>query len=583
MSTPTRPPAPLFHPGHAIVAALLVITLGGCATHSVPPPEPESAGSTAAFEPTQTRQRPFTRDALYGLLVAEFALHRGNYLLAMENYLEQAQATRDAGVAARATHLARYFGAEGSTLQAAMLWNDVDPGNAEARFTAATALARAGRSREAFKRMSELAPNAGPSNFTAIAASALELPVEEREQMLDVLQHREEQSADVLIARSLLLHSLQRDDEALEGTTRVLDEDPDNFQALLLSAQIHHDMGEPATGNALFEEALERHPEDHRLRLNYARLLSRSDTAAAERQFRILLEQDPADAEVRLALAQMYHEAGQFDRMREELNTLLEEGNASNVAQFLLAQDAERREDAAEAIRHYLEIRPGSMFMAAETRAAELLVETRGLDAMGKALAAQRARWRIETVPLTLLESELRLEQGDTAGAARLLDAALAAQPDEPPLLYARSLTSERRGDVAALERDLRHMLELDPDNATAMNALGYSLANLTTRYTEALSLIESALTLQPDDPAIIDSMGWVLYRLGRREEALSYLQRAFDAFPDHEVAAHLGEVLWVDGRQDEARRIWRQGLKDRPDSDLIRDTVKRLGADLSQ
>ncbi len=583
MSTPTRPLSFPFRQGRAIVTIALAMVLAACATHpstwnEPPAPAPETTPETTP-DTTPIVVRPFPRDALYGLLVAEFALHRGALDLALKNYLVQAQETRDAGVAARATRLARFLGAEAATLQAALLWSDLEPENAEARFTAAIALARAGRAREAFVRMSGLDPASAPTNFAGVAASALDLPAQERGEMLEALQQRKEQSADVLVATGLLLHSLQRYNEALDCTARVLADDPDNSQALLLSAQVYHDLGDAATGNTAVERALERHPDDRRLRLSYARLLARSDLAGAERQFRILLEQDPADAEVRLALALVYHESGQFDRMSEELNALLAEGSHVSAAHFYLAQEAERRQDIEESIRHYLEIQPGPVFMTAVTRAAELLVENRGLDALGSVLAAQRARWSAEALPLTLLESELRLERDDVSGAARLLDAALAGQPDEPALLYARSLVSERRGDVPALERDLRHMLRLDPQNALALNALGYSLANLTDRHTEALGLIEHALALHPDDPAIIDSLGWALYRLGRREEALTQLQRAFDAFPDHEVAAHLGEVLWVDGRHDEARAVWSKGLEGKPDSRLIHDTMHRLGA----
>lgn len=582
MSTPTQPPSSPSTAVRAVTAALLAAVLGGCATS---PNAPQSPAAPPAAEPvvaTPVVQRPFPREALYGLLVAEFAIRRGALDIALQNYLEQAQATRDAGVAARGTRMARYLGAEEATLRLALLWSELEPQNPEARFTAATALARAGRAREAFDQMHALPAAAGPTNFAGIAASALDLPQPDREEMLAELQRREAPSADVLIASGLLLQSLERNDEALASAERVLADDPDNFQALLLSAQVHHNLGDPAAGNAAIERALQRNPDDRRLRLQYARLLARSDLAAAEEQFRVLLGQDPADAEVRLALALVYRESGQFDRMSEELNTLLAEGNQTSAAHFYLAQDAERREDSEDAIRHYLEIRPGPTFMAAATRAAELLIESRGLEELGSAFVALRERWSAQALPLTLLESELRVEQDDLGGAARLLDAALAARPDEPALLYARSLVSERRGDLAALERDLRHMLRLDPQNALALNALGYSLANLTPRHAEALELIGRALALRPDDPAIIDSMGWVLYRLGRHDEALVQLRRAFEAFPDHEVAAHLGEVLWMSGAREEAREVWRQGLQTRPDSRLISDTMRRLGAEPS-
>lgn len=566
----------------AATAALGAVLIAACtATPATAPRDTGAAapGAEALAPAPEPVYRPFPEDTLYALLVAEFAARRGALDVALQNYLQQAESTRDAGVAARATRIARYMGAERATLEAALLWAELEPRNPEARFTAATELARAGRPQEAFEHMRALDAAHGPTNFAAVTASALDLPAKEREEMLAALERIEGDSADLQIARAVLLQSLERNDEALALVARVLEAEPDNYQALLLEAQVYQNTGDLPKAYARIEQALADDPDNKRLRLQYARLLAKTDLARAEEQFRILVEQNPGDSELRLALALVYRESGQYDRMSEELNALLAEGNQSSAAHFYLAQDAERRGDNEDAIRHYLEIRPGQMFMASVTRAAELIVASRGIEAIGEPLAQLRRRWIAQALPLTLLEAELRLEKNDVAGAGRLLDAALAETPEEPGLLYARSMVSERRGDVAAMERDLRAMLRLDPDSALAMNALGYSLANLTDRHAEALALIQRALALKPDDPAILDSMGWVQYRLGHLEEALGYLRQAFERYPDHEVAAHLGEVLWVSGKREEARAAWRKGLENKPDSQLILDTMRRLGA----
>ncbi|MBP6382272.1 MAG: tetratricopeptide repeat protein [Pseudomonadales bacterium] len=555
------------------------VLVAACAATPAREPQDIDAAATTSAPAPEPVYRPFPEDTLYALLVAEFAARRGALDTALQNYMQQAVRTRDPGVAARATRMARYMGAERATLDAALLWAELEPQNPEARFTAATELARAGRPNEAFGHMRALDAAHGPTNFAAVTASALDLPANEREGMLKALQGIEGDSADLLIARAVLLQSLERNEEALAAVAAVLEAEPDNYQALLLEAQVYQNIGDLPRAHARIEHALAKDPGDKRLRLQYARLLAKTDLAKSEEQFRILVEQNPADAELRLALALVYRESGQFDRMSEELNALLAEGNQSSAAHFYLAQDAERRGDNDEAIGHYLEIRPGQMFMASITRAAELIIASRGIEALGEPLAQLRERWVAQALPLTLLESELRVEAEDLAGAQRLLDRALAETPAEPGLLYARSMVSEKRGDIAAMERDLRAMLRLDPDSALAMNALGYSLANLTDRLAEALALIQQALALKPDDPAIIDSMGWVQYRLGHIEEALGYLRQAFEKYPDHEVAAHLGEVLWVSGEREEARAIWDKGLESKPDSRLIHDTMRRLGA----
>ena len=161
-----------------------------------------------------------------------------------------------------------------------------------------------------------------------------------------------------------------------------------------------------------------------------------------------------------------------------------------------------------------------------------------------------------------------------------VLDEALAAQPENMPLQYARAMLSEKLDNISAMERDLRSILENDPDNATALNALGYTLADRTERYDEALQLISRALELRPDEPAILDSMGWILFRTGHYEESLEYLNRAYSGFPDPEIAAHLGEVLWVSGEADEARAVWFEALDRDPNHSLLLETLDRLGVE---
>ncbi|MBK6288620.1 MAG: tetratricopeptide repeat protein [Pseudomonadales bacterium] len=564
----------------ARVAAGVVLTgiMVACSGAAQPVPAAVTAPEPlpASAEPTY---RPFPEDTLYALLVAEFAARRGVLDVALGNYLQQAARTHDAGVAARATRMARYFGADRATLEAALLWAAAEPEEPEAQFTAATELARAGRPREAFAHMRAAHDAGGASNFAVIAASSLELAPSERREMLAELEALGPgNEVDVLIARAVLLQSVDENELALARVREVLALDPDNYQAILIEAQVYQNLGDTEKAYARIEQALRDTPDNTRLRLQYARLLAKTDLARSEEQFRILVAQQPDDAELRLSLALVYHETGQFERMSEQLNALLAAGQQLNAAHFYLGQEAERQGDNDAAIAHYLEVKPSPMFIAALARGCELISRTRGPTALGEAMTELRARWPDQKLRLLLLESELRVESKDYDGAWRLLSNALAEQPEEPALLYARSMVSEKRGDVAAMEQDLRRMLALDPDNSLALNALGYSLANLTDRFAEALALISHALELKPDDPAILDSMGWVQYRLGNLELALENLRKAFDRFPDHEVAAHLGEVLWVMGRTDEARLVWGKGLAGTPDSAIIRATTERLG-----
>lgn len=577
----SRPPGFFAAACQARRATAIVVLAGLVAACSIVPRPAPPLAATPEPEPVpvEPRYRPFPEDTLYALLVAEFAARRGLPDVALGNYLQQAALTGDAGVAARATRMARYFGADRATLEAALLWVEEQPDEPEAQFTAATELARAGRPREAFDHMRAAHEAGGTSNFALIAASSLDLPESDRRTMLATLETLGPgNEVDVLTARAVLLQSLDENEPALERVREVLALDPDNYQAILIEAQIYQNLGDTEKAYNRIEQALRDTPDNTRLRLQYARLLSKTDLARSEEQFRILVEQQPDDAELRLSLALVYHETGQYERMSEQLNTLLAAGQQQNAAHFYLAQEAERQGDNEAAIAHYLEVTPSPMFLAALARGCELINRTRGSAALGEAMTKLREQWPEQSLRLLLLESELRTESGDLDGAWQVLSTALAKQPDEPALLYARSMVSEKRGDVAGVERDLRRMLALNPDDSLALNALGYSLANLTDRFAEALVLISRALELKPDDPAILDSMGWVLYRLGKREQALTNLQDAFERFPDPEVAAHLGEVLWVMGRTDEARAVWGKALANTPNSAIIRATTERLG-----
>ena len=175
-----------------------------------------------------------------------------------------------------------------------------------------------------------------------------------------------------------------------------------------------------------------------------------------------------------------------------------------------------------------------------------------------------------------LVEGEILSQVDLSVEAYKLYSDYLASQPDDTEILYARALVAESLDRLDEAETDFRHILEIDPDNTRSLNALGYTLADRTDRYEEALVYVEKAYAQSPDDPAIIDSMGWVLYRLGRLQESRDYLQRAYDMTQDSEIAAHLGEVMWAMGDRDAARALWQSARKANPGDPMLEDTVRR-------
>jgi tetratricopeptide (TPR) repeat protein len=199
------------------------------------------------------------------------------------------------------------------------------------------------------------------------------------------------------------------------------------------------------------------------------------------------------------------------------------------------------------------------------------------LAAARKQLHSVRPTSEASAVRFFIADADLLREAGKLDEAMKVLDDALAQLPGDNDLLYARSLMAEKLGRIDQSEADLKQILASDPDNVQALNALGYTLADRTTRYKEALGYIQRALELSPDEPAILDSMGWVQYRLGNMEQAINFLRRAYKLDADPEVAAHLGEVLWVSGDRSAANQVWDKALKKDPKSKPLLDTVKRF------
>jgi tetratricopeptide (TPR) repeat protein len=188
-----------------------------------------------------------------------------------------------------------------------------------------------------------------------------------------------------------------------------------------------------------------------------------------------------------------------------------------------------------------------------------------------------RSRYPERSERLFGIEADLLSRSGDLEGAVVALSRGLDTNPESASLRYARAMLGEQLDNLTLMERDLKAIIASDPENATALNALGYTLADRTQRFDEAYELISRALALQPGEPAILDSMGWVLYRKGEYAEAIGYLERAYAAFPDPEVAAHLGEVLWVSGDTDGAVKIWEAALEEAPDHEVLVTTIRRL------
>jgi tetratricopeptide (TPR) repeat protein len=271
-------------------------------------------------------------------------------------------------------------------------------------------------------------------------------------------------------------------------------------------------------------------------------------------------------------------QANDYDSAEIQLKRALDTGYSEpDVARIYMGQLTEERKRYDEALKWYASVEPGEQFINAQARYAGVLARQGRLPEARKHLQEVNTQNAQQRVQLTQAEAQLLRDANAYQEAFDLLAQALQKMPDYPDLLYDHAMAAEKVNRVDVLEASLRKLIELRPEHAHAYNALGYTLADRNERLPEAQQLIEKALKIAPDDAFIMDSMGWVLYRRGRNREAIDYLQRAYGLRPDGDIAAHLGEVLWADGQQDQARKLWTEALKDNAPNEALQNTIRRF------
>ena len=560
--------------------------LAGCASQAVDPVAPvlsevndskEAVGST----PPEPEVMAFPEGTLLALLTAEVAGYRGDYQYALDQYLIEAEKTLDPGVAARVTRLAAYMKADDKLYQAASLWAQADPESLEAHQFLADQLVKRALYVDALETMQTIDRLGGEAQFDYFAYRVGRMTQEDRQALLlglnDMLTVNPNEP-QILFSKAALLEALGDGPAALETADTLLGLKPAELNFIILKANLLSDLNQKQAAQAFLSEQLAINPDQPRLRLLLARLLFEAQAFSDARvQYQILHEIRPEDGEILFALAMLSIEQADFAQARLHLGRLVRTDQRVNQAQYYLGLVAEKTGDVALALREFAKVDGGYEYLSAQGRIVELISVNQSLEDARSYLAKKKLAHIGLRSQFDLIEGQL-LSRVDAEDALfEHLDEAIEAQAGDIPLLYFRAMSGQKYDRLDILERDLKQVLTLDPGNADAMNALGYTLADQTDRYDEAYVLIEKALRLKPEEPAFIDSMGWVLYRLNRYEEAIDYLEQAFERFPNDEVAAHLGEVLWQSGKTRRAKRVWKEALSETPDSTFLQSVVKRF------
>ena len=567
-----------------LIFLLLITGLTGCANQPqqiLKPPLKQLPPSSPLT--SETRYRTIPADSLFALLAAELAGKRQQYDVSLGYYLEQAEATQDPDIARRAARIAQFLGQPETAITALDIWRADDPGNVEALKIAAQVAINQGQWLESIALLAELKQLGGDAPFDFVAAQMKQLPTDQLlavKQKLTDLSQRYPKDPRLLYSLAIISQQQKEYEITLSQLNRVVKVDPNFVNAVIQKARVLLLMDETVEATNWLAKNQQRFTDNQVLLLMLARLyLDQEDYPKARPLFKTLTELKSDNATELLSLALIDQQLKNYQSAEQILLGLQAYPQLFSVANFYLGELAEQQQDFDRALNFYRSIAPSREFPMAVLYAARIIKKQVSLDAAREFIEERRVQFPESQLDLLKIEVRLLIEVDRYNQAIDQLNIGLDQFPDQPELLYSRAMVAEQLNDLGALEVDLRRLLELQPENVEALNALGYTLANKTERFDDAFILIEQALSLSPDNPAIIDSMGWLYFRQGLYDQAEPLLRRAFELLNDHEIAAHYGELLWTLGQQTAAQKVWSKGLEKTPDSVLIDETRRRLGA----
>ena len=583
---------PLGYLARLVLPGAVAFMLTACAQtniSSVEPVEPEAVREDAGGKARITRVEPvrpkvaLTEELLYKLLIAEFAGHRGLLDISIQNYLDLARTTRDHRIVERAARIAVFARNDAAALAAARLWVELDPRNPDPHQVLAVMKLRAGDVEQAALHLQDIfAYSDGEANEKLWMIANLLGSENDKEAVLAVMEKlvaAQDNSAAALYAFAHVaakLDDLERSRELLEATLALT---PDNDNAVLSYISILQRLGREQEASAWLEQELaQREGNDFALRMAYGRLLMefRQYDKALD-QFELLAAREPGNPDVLYALGLLYLQSNRLDDSESLFKKLSEQGgNQTDVANYYLGRIAEEKRHYDEASAWYQGVHKGEHYFDAQVRLAMLLARKGEVEQARNHLNSIRQQNGQQALIIVQAEGELLIQAEQYEEAVAVYTRALGDQYDAD-LLYSRAMAAEKIGRLDMVETDLRTILEHEPEHAQALNALGYTLADATDRHAEAYELIKKALELRPSDFYILDSMGWVLYRLGRLDEAVEYLRMALTKRQDPEIAAHLGEVLWVRGEREQAKEVWEAALEQTPEDTRLLDVIERF------
>ena len=589
--------------------AFAIVTLSALmATHAMaqtPVAPADAAASPAAAAPQQETapqdgakgeslpKVELSSDLLYKLTRAEMEFKSGQWQGPYVTMMVAAQQTRDPRLARRAAEMALAAKQGGEALAAIRLWRELAPASDEATQFFLGFVVLTDKIEEAEPIFAERLANAPPGvrgvalfQMQQILSRANDklyaysMVVRLAQPYLDMFE------AHLVLAQGAL--SIGERERAIAEANKALQMKPNSELAVLTLAQVS---GEPEAAGKVLAAFLEKNPDAIEVRAAYARLLVEQKQLERGRdQFLLLLKSAPDNVGglyalgiVALQLEDTKGAEQYFKRFLAVLDKSPGDARDPFKALMILSQIAETRGDTAGAIAWLDKVDNSASagYFDARLRRAQLIARGGDLDAARKALTEIETDDPASQAQVLLVDAQFLRDAGYVQSAYTVLENALLRFPDNPELLYDYALLAERLDKLDLMEASLRRVMALAPDNQHAYNALGYSLAERGIRLQEAHALIEKALQMAPGDPFIMDSMGWVQFRMGNLVAAEDALRRAYAVRSDPEIAVHLGEVLWQKGDKAEAQKLWRAAQSKDPKNDALKSTLARLNVSL--
>lgn len=533
------------------------------------------------IEPVTPKIIEANAEFVYKYLLGEIAGQRGELPLSAQLFLDIAKQTRDPRLAERAARVAAYAQQPYLTLQATQLWAELDPASTEAQQAATQMLLASGNLREAKPQIKKLLEKQDTRANSFLYLNTLFANHKDRNEVLTTVQELARPYPSLPEAHFAVAQAAFFADKPILSIDSLLLADK-HRPGWDLSAQMHGQIlfkESPDKALDFFKNFLSKHPNANEVRLTYARMLvNQKRIKEAKPEFTRLVDNAKGNPETIALVGLLSYEANELSIADQYFKQALKSGfKEPDQLHLYLGRSAERQKDDVSALKWYDKIVAGDYFLEGKVAAASVIARTQNankaiaiLDEINDLTVEQQII--IIQAQASFLNQEKRHQE-----AFDLLDQAIHNLPNSPEIVYDYAMAAERMGKLDLMETELYRLIKIKPDFAAAYNALGYSFADRNIKLTEAKNLIETALRLAPNDHYIMDSMGWVYYRLGDLANALIYLRKAYEIQADPEIAAHLGEVLWKQGQQEEAKRVWSEALIAFPDNDTLIATTGKF------